>query len=403
MATMDHVRYLAETIGPRGSTTPQEEEAAQYAARVLREAGHAPVSEAFRSARSAWYPSALFGGLVLSAVITFWVGGRPGAIVALALAVLAIASILLELAFRPNPLRWLLPTGPSQNVWARIPPRHEPREQVVLLGHLDSHRTPLVFSSDRWQRVFRILVPVGLVSALLLVVLLAVGIFTPSLVWRLLSLPPALAVLGLLAITLQADGTPYTAGANDNATGAAVVLELAERLAREPLAHTAVWAVLTGCEEVGCYGADAFARAHKDELGRAIWIPVDSVGGAGGRPSYVTSETFLLTARSDPGLIAAAERVARTHPELDVGADTYDVGAYTEGSIGAKHGFRVLTLLALHDGAPGEWHRPTDTVENVDPDVVARSEAFTWALLHEIDGQEGPLNPTDPPPGKIRW
>ena len=32
MTTMDHVRHLAQAIGPRGSTTPQEAEAARYAA-----------------------------------------------------------------------------------------------------------------------------------------------------------------------------------------------------------------------------------------------------------------------------------------------------------------------------------------------------------------------------------
>jgi hypothetical protein len=32
---MTHVRYLAETIGPRGSTTPKEAEAAAYARQVL--------------------------------------------------------------------------------------------------------------------------------------------------------------------------------------------------------------------------------------------------------------------------------------------------------------------------------------------------------------------------------
>ena len=123
MALMDHVRYLAETIGPRGSTTPQEEEAARYAAQVLREAGQDPVTETFRSAQSAWYPSALFCGLTLSAVIAFWIGGLRGALVALVLTLLAVASILLELAFRPNPLRWLLPRAKSQNVWVKFAPR----------------------------------------------------------------------------------------------------------------------------------------------------------------------------------------------------------------------------------------------------------------------------------------
>ena len=35
MTAMDHVRYLSDTIGPRGSTTSNEEEAARYASRML--------------------------------------------------------------------------------------------------------------------------------------------------------------------------------------------------------------------------------------------------------------------------------------------------------------------------------------------------------------------------------
>ncbi len=53
MSAMDHVRYLAETIGPRGSTTPQEAQAAQYAADVLRRLGLEPTVEPFTSAKSA--------------------------------------------------------------------------------------------------------------------------------------------------------------------------------------------------------------------------------------------------------------------------------------------------------------------------------------------------------------
>jgi hypothetical protein len=386
---MDHVRYLAETIGPRGSTTPQEAEAARYAARVLRAAGLEPVTEPFTSARSAWYPYALFSGLVLVGEVLFWAGGRRGAVAALALALLALVSALLELAFRPNPLRWLLPKARSQNVWARVEPRGQVQEQVVLLGHLDTHRTPLVFSTDRWTRLFGRFVPMGLASAVDLIVLFALGAGAPGGPWRPLSLPFALVALGLLVVTLQADLTPYTAGANDNGTGAGVVLRLAERLAREPLAHTAVWAVLSGCEEVGCYGAEAFAQAHQDELGRPVWIAVDGVGGSGVSPSYLTRETFLLTTHSDPGLLALAERVGARHPELDVHPRSFR-GAYTEGAIGGKYGFRVLSVGAhRRDGVFPEWHRPTDVVENVDPGAVERAEAFLWALLQEVDRQAG--------------
>lgn len=76
MPAIDHIRHLAETIGPRGSTTPQEAEAARYAADVLRRLGLEPVTEPFTSARSAWYPYALFSGLALLAEVLFWAAGR---------------------------------------------------------------------------------------------------------------------------------------------------------------------------------------------------------------------------------------------------------------------------------------------------------------------------------------
>jgi hypothetical protein len=384
MPAMTHVHHLVETIGPRGSTTVQEMEAAGYADRILRQAGLEPVVEPFTSARSAWYPYALFAGLLLIADLLFWLTGRWGAIIATMLAALAIVSVLLELAFRPNPLRWLLPVGRSQNVWVHLSPRAEVRQQVVLLGHLDSHRTPLVFSTDRWLALFKTLVPAGLASALLSLILYSIGIFVIGGPWRWLSSPFALVLLGLLLITLQADRTPYTAGANDNATSVGVVLSAADRLSDEPLAHTAVWAVLSGCEEVGCYGADAFAGAHRDELGDAIWIALESLGSADGNPRYLTRETFLLTSHSDPDLIATAESVAARTPALNASAGTFS-GAYTEGAIGAKHGFRTLTLMSLRGSTLVEWHRPTDVVENVDADVLARSERFLWELLLEID------------------
>jgi len=63
MSTMNHVRYLAETIGSRGSTTQKEKAAAQYASQVLERAGLKPVTKTFTSARSSYLPYALFSGI----------------------------------------------------------------------------------------------------------------------------------------------------------------------------------------------------------------------------------------------------------------------------------------------------------------------------------------------------
>ncbi|NIM96428.1 MAG: M28 family peptidase [Anaerolineales bacterium] len=394
MSTMDHVRYLSEEIGPRGSTTPQEADGAKYAARVLDQLGLAPITEPFRSARSGWRPYALYAAIMLVGCLLFLLGGQQGAIIALVVAAIIFISVLLELSFRPNPLRWVLPKGDSQNVWAQVQPREEPQQQVVLMGHVDTHRTPLAFSSSGWLRLYGILVPLGLVSSILLIILFAVGIFDDGSLWRYLSLPLLLIVLGLFAITFQADFTPFARGANDNATGAAIVLSLSECLSKEPLTNTLVWTVVSGCEEVGCYGADAFASSHKQDLDDAYWISIDSVGGRDTVPTYLTKETFFLTTRSDPGLIDLADHIASEKPELGAMPQSFS-GAYTESAIGGKHGFRVLPLIALRpDGGLPEWHRPTDVFDKVESGVVAHTETFLWELLQKIDKQGKELHQT---------
>lgn len=52
-------------------------------------------------------------------------------------------------------------------------------------------------------------------------------------------------------VSACADATPFSPGANDNASGVAVVLELARRLARDRLRQTEVWLAFTDGEEVG--------------------------------------------------------------------------------------------------------------------------------------------------------
>ena len=387
MSAIDHVRYLAGTIGPRGSTTPAEAAAAEYAFGELERVGLRPMRETFRSARSAWAPYSIFWGAVIASGALFLFAGQIGAIVALGLSAIALGSVLLEMLFRPNPLRWLLPTGRSRNVWAEIAAREEARERIVLVAHLDTHRTPRVFSTDGWVRLFGRLVPIGLVCTVSLVALFATGIPYAWPALRFAAIPLLLVTLGMLGLTLQADMTPYAAGANDNASGVAVVLNLAKRLTEAPLRRTSIYVVLTGCEEVGCYGADAFLRAHRHEFAGAAWIPIDTVGSRDADPVYLKAERFLATTRSDPDLVRLADELGADHPEWRV-RSVHTAGAYTEGVIGAKHGQRVLTIGSqTRSGILSEWHRPTDTVENVSEETLVTTESFVWELLADLDAR----------------
>ena len=107
-----------------------------------------------------------------------------------------LGSILLELSFRPNLLRWVLPKGHSQNVWARIDARDEARDRIVLVAHLDTHRTPLAFSSDRWVRIFEKLVPIGMAFTVLLIATFTLQIVLPMPWLRYVAIGPMLGRIG---------------------------------------------------------------------------------------------------------------------------------------------------------------------------------------------------------------
>ena len=384
---LEHVRHLSEDIGPRGSTTAAEAAAAAYAWGVLDKLELSPRMQRFRSATSQWRPFALAITLALLAVAVYPLAGRATAILATLLAATTLVSAYLDLNFTTNPIRWLLPKRASQNVWAVIPAAGTPSRRLVLVGHLDTHRTPFVFRSPLHLKGFRVLVTAGFASMVALVLLYIAGSIVQSDIIYLISLAPAVLLIVDLIMTVQADMTPYTPGANDNASGAAVVLALAERLKAEPLANTEVWAVNSGCEEVGCYGAAAFLREQREELGEAYFIALDSVAGPGSGPCYITREGMTRPYRSDPGLVALAGQIAADRPELGAYSKVMPLG-FTEGAIGIKNGMPSLTFVNLRpDSVLPYWHRPDDVFENVDADVLARTQAFVWELLQRIDSR----------------
>ncbi len=391
-STLKHARYLADTIGPRGSTTPQEAQAAEYAYQMMEDAGLEPVKETFASARSAWRPYALASALALAAEFLFLFAGQAGAVLASLIMIFVIVSVLLEMVFENNPLRWFLPKGQSQNVWAKISPSGQLKRRVLIVGHLDSHRTPKVFSTLAWLRIFKWLIPVGLTAMVLITLLFIIGIFSSWGGWRSFSVLLAIVAWWLSVLTFEADYTPFTAGAMDNATGAGMVLSVAAQLKKQPLQNTEVWAVCTGCEEVGCYGAADLITRHKAELKPAesnpsdiYFITLDSVGGSNTRPCYISRHTFITTAQSDAELLRLANQVAARRSELGARSVTLS-GAYTEGHVAAKAGLRLLTFVNLRkDGIMPHWHQPTDVFANIDGAVVQDTETFLHELLREID------------------
>jgi hypothetical protein len=175
---LKHVKYLAEDIGPRGSTTEKEREASEYCHQVFSDLHLAPQMEAFRSAKSFYQPHLLASSLFLLAFVLYPLFGRISAALAALISVIAYGSQMLELSFRDNIFRRLVPKGDSQNVFTVMPPKGEHSGDLVLIGHVDSHRTPLVFSSPTWLKAFQTTITIVFLLATAQVLLYIIGSFT---------------------------------------------------------------------------------------------------------------------------------------------------------------------------------------------------------------------------------
>jgi hypothetical protein len=142
----------------------------------------------------------------------------------------------------------------------------EHRQDLVIIGHVDSHRMPIIFFSPGRLRNYRAFTTIAFLAFTGQVLLCWLGTGTQwEWIWPMTFVSALCAVL-LVALCVQADRTPFSPGAKENVTSAALVLTLAEHLLSEPLRHMRVWLVCTSAEEVHHYGAMDFFRHHCGEM-----------------------------------------------------------------------------------------------------------------------------------------
>jgi Iap family predicted aminopeptidase len=258
---------------------------------------------------------------------------------------------------------------------------------VVLCAHLDTHRTPVFYSSKRWHALFSILVGLSFLIMIAGVLIYATALLFgwENLRWASLGLVPV--QLFSLGMCLHADFTPFSPGANDDASGVAAVLALAKRLSKNPLEGTEVHLAFTGCEEVGARGMSAFLEKHGKSLGReAVYIILDEVGL--GELKYLTADGPLIKHKTHPRALEAARKAAQALPGKKIleGPGL----AYTDALQATKRGLIALTLCTIPDAQSGDeshWHRMSDTLENVHVEDIDNCLTFVWTLLQQLDQQ----------------
>lgn len=241
---------------------------------------------------------------------------------------------------------------------------------LVLMAHYDTAKTFFLYHPRQVKR-FR----------LNFLLNTALALITPFLV---LIAPGGARVVGLYfllqaVLLIHREYTaPYVNGANDNASGVVVAIDLFERLA-PGLSGWQVILALTGAEEVGAKGAEYLA--HSGQIPPdALVLNLDNIGR--GALFYATGEG-MLTYRSYTGsLIKKARQISGAEP-IEYRLAYFDTRPF------AARGYSCLTLIRLQDGLPPHWHWPSDTPANVDSLALEHTLEYARTLLQSLGVDRG--------------
>lgn len=378
-----HIHALAVEIGPRGPTTDAERLGAEYAKEQFLKLGMTPRWETFKSAKSIFLPHVIGAALMLVAFIIYPLGGNLTVVLSALISIGVIVNELLELSFQPNLIRWIVPKGESQNVSVVIEPEGEHQQDLILVGHLDSQRTPIFFRSPRWVKVYDRFTTLLFITYVVQAVLFSLSIFFNwTWAWY-ASIPTALCALIMIVFFIEADLSPFTAGANDNASAAGLVLTLAEEFSRQPLKHTRIHAVCTGCEETQHYGMIDWYRQHLKELHNPKVIVFEMLGVDG--PAYLTQEGIIVPFKADKQLVSLAEKLGEENPDWQV----YPVkisGGNTEMADALRNKIPAICLFGIsRDGVAPYWHQAGDTYDKMNPAVMEKTWSFVRTFIDRLD------------------
>ena len=177
------------------------------------------------------------------------------------------------------------------------------------------------------------------------------------------------------------DGVIYP-GADDNASGVAVLLEVAAYCRKNPFRRSIVFAAFDA-EEGGLRGARAFVARPPIEKDRiALNVNFDMVSRSDTREIYVAGTYHT------PDLKAPLERVAKTarvkvlfgHDRPGTGSDDWT----SQSDHGAFHAAKIpFVYFGVEDHA--DYHKPTDTADKINRAFLADVAETVLDAIVQLD------------------
>ena len=305
---------------------------------------------------------------------------------------------------------------------------NDKKPAVLLCAHYDTPRNVPSYTK-KLRKLTRVFGPLGLLGLVLYgvyTIVLAGAYLVEAIGWPafkafLLAIAPYINFLALIlalpllvlltfgSLSLLLSESSESPGADDNGSGTAMVLELAQRLKANPPQNLAVFFAWWGAEELGLFGSRQFVRRYHKQLERdkLYLINIDCVGVG----QYLTVTTGVGTMKrhhSDSDSVSLLEELAakqeiptiRTWGSIISGGSSDHATWMERGFVQAvsliRENYRPLSLparlfawlLRIPDAAQFEIdhvHTPADRLEGINPQILADTANLAEAYIHAID------------------
>lgn len=184
---------------------------------------------------------------------------------------------------------------------------------------------------------------------------------------------------GLMSGSLAILSSDIHNGADDNASGTAMVLEMARRLAarRDPLPRRVVFMAFSG-EERGLIGSQYYVDHPLYPLASTVMmVNFDMVGRLNGK-----NELTMIGTGSTPGIDAIVDALGKTS-----GLTIKKVTGLTDGFGGSDHQSfysKNIPVLFAFTGVHSDYHRPSDDSDRINFGGMARIADYIELLILEV-------------------
>jgi hypothetical protein len=382
------LREVVETLAPLDRTpcSPGERQAAEWLAARLGGIDGVQVALEEEPSWGTFPPTTTVVGLL--GMFAAWLSLRGRRAAAALLAGLSAGGLIDEAQNGPRLLRRLIRRRRGTvNVIARAGDA-EAIETLVVIAHHDAPQTGLLFDQtllrrawernpERLARAKRSLPQwwIGLAAPLGALATALSGRRTPA---------RAGLALGTLGTALVADvwRSATVPGANDNLSGVAALVALAEMLSVEAPAGLRVLLVSCGAEETLQDGIRAFVARHGGRLDRerTTFLNLDTIGSP--HLIMLEGEGPIWMERYAGSWLR--DLVAETAERLEIPLERgFLVRSSTDSVIPSRAGYPTATLVSITDWrSPANYHLPSDVPENLDYGSIGDATR----LVHEVLG-----------------